>query len=186
MDNLTLLRKRIGDNIKTQLETFDITPNTTSVELSFDNPTITKVSYTSHSQTTEISVYTLTDKLLSFTAIPDSHTVLEVVYQYSAFSNDELNTILASRGVNGAVVEALTWLLADSARLYSYSRGATNEQLDQIFNHLKQLLDRAEKQGNLDDPNNDGSSSGFTIAKRISNHKLEPAQTKYNDISRLL
>lgn len=170
MDSVTLVRRRIGDSPKTEVETFTLSDGTNSIQLQYENPTIVTIFDLSYKETAleQDTDYTQNGSIINLLYEPTDETLLDVSYRHTAFSDEDITELVSTYGVNGAVAEALRWLLADSARLYSYSRGATNEQLDQVFAHLEKMLKDAEQRGDLNNPSNTGTSSGMTIAKRTT------------------
>lgn len=168
IDNLTLVRKRIGDNTKTHTEVIPIGENNNTVQLTYGNVTIfslydqqkstavlqESVDYIVNSPTGTIT--------LQYQPIEDSELV--AVYSYFAFSDEELEELINAYGINGACTEAIRWLIADSSRLHDYSRGATTESLSQVVKNLQDMLKDYSTIGS----NADGSPTDMTVLKRTN------------------
>ena len=169
IDSLTLVRRRLGDSKKDETESFTLGETGLSVQLQYEAPTIINV-YDQHRAGSPLVLdtdYALNGNTLTLLYTPQEGAILTVVYTHTAFSDDELNSLINDYGVNGAILEGVRWLMADSAKLYSYSRGATRESLNQVFRQLKELLHEYERLGNQLDPNNKGeTSTGVTISER--------------------
>jgi len=170
IDNITLIRKRIGDNKKTETESLALTPTTIAVQLQYNNAEIFSLHDKNQSSSilVENTDYTFDTEtgVISLLYTPQDGSVLTATYYYYAFSQAELEDLQASYGTNGAVVEALRWLIADSARLHDYSRGATSESLSQIIKNLQSMLDDYQK--NLNTIDDDTPTSNLTIKKRTN------------------
>lgn len=166
IQDLTLLRRRIGDNPNTETESFELGDSQVGIQLAYDNPTILNM-YDTAKQTTPLVLdtdYSINGSSIVLLYTPADGSVLTVSYTHSAFSDTELNELIEEYGVNTATVEAVRWLMADSAKLHSYSRGATSESLDQVFKQLKDLLAEYSKYGVLVDEN----QSDVVILKRTN------------------
>lgn len=155
-DNLTLIRRRIGDNPKTNTETFNMDNNTTSVVLSYANSYITSIFDLEKSATTlvegvDYSFDNITGTI-TLLYMPDINP-LTVNYIYYAFTDDELNDLITQYGLNGATVEALRWLIADASRLHDYSQGQTSESLNQIVKNIRDMIKDYQDLGDPDNPN---------------------------------
>ena len=179
MDDITLLRKRIGDNPKTNSEVFTIDASTTSVVLSFSNCAITSIfdkEYADNSLVDEEDY--IIDPLTGTLSLLYDHdeSQITVNYHYYAFTDDELNDLLDAYGLNGATVEAIRWLIADASRLHDYSQGATSESLNQI---VKNLRDMIEDYKALGDPTNPATK----ITKRTNEYYRGSTNINY-DLSR--
>lgn len=142
IDNIQLVRRRIGDARKDNIERFAITPEANTFALAFENATVDSVYDTGLGQLIEDTGYTMgaapNELVLLYEG--DEGNELVVTYHYYAFTYDELSELVTSYGVNGACVEAVRWLIADSARLHDYSRGATSENLSQVIKNLQSML----------------------------------------------
>jgi len=78
--------------------------------------------------------------LLTLDTDPSVGQLLEVKYEYSVFSVEEIDNFLALDGsVNAVVLRLIDILLSDSARRFDYSTGQENMSVDQVFQHLKDL-----------------------------------------------
>lgn len=154
IEQLTLVRKRIGDDRKTETETFPVTSTSTTVQLQYGNVGLFSV-YDTEKSSSALTVdtdYALDAEAGVITLLytpTDSNVV--VVYYYYAFTDSELNDLITQYGVNGACAEAIRWLMADSARLHDYSRGATSESLSQIYKNLQSMLKDYTVLGTTDD-----------------------------------
>lgn len=144
IDTLILVRKRIGDDKKTETESIPISDTTTTVQLAFGNATIFSL-YDKAKSSSALVVnvdYTWDGEagVITLLYTPSVDSVMTAVYFYYAFTDTELNELIDDYGVNGACIEAIRWLIADSARLHDYSRGATSESLSQIIKNLQSML----------------------------------------------
>ena len=171
IDSTTLIRKRIGDDKKTETETFPLSNETTTVQLKYTNATVFSV-YDRDKQSTPLSSvddYQVDSEAGIVTLLYEPNdSKLVVVYYYYAFSDAEITELLESYGVNGACVEAIRWLIADSARLHDYSRGATSESLSQITKNLQDMLkDYTALAGSTEEDGVTPSSGGVHVNKRI-------------------
>jgi hypothetical protein len=186
VDSLTLVRKRIGDDKKTETETFALTDATTSVTLKFQNAGILNV-YDRKKQSTALVLgtdYNFTSEAGVITLLYEpEESNLTVVYYYHAFTDAELNELITAYGVNGACVEAIRWLIADASRLHDYSRGATSESLSQIVKNLQGMLADYIKLGGLTAGNDGSGTGGVVISKRIHNAYRKKTDVPY-DLSR--
>ena len=137
----TINRNNLGDNKKTETESLALTPTTIAVQLQYNNAEIFSLHDKNQSSSilVENTDYTFDTEtgVISLLYTPQDGSVLTATYYYYAFSQAELEDLQASYGTNGAVVEALRWLIADSARLHDYSRGATSESLSQIIKNYR-------------------------------------------------
>lgn len=169
IDSITLVRKRIGDDKKSETESFPLTDTTTTVQLKYGNVGIYNI-YDRNVQDTPLEVnthYTVNVPTGTITLLytpADTAINMTVVYYYYAFSEEEMTDLIGAYGVNGACVEAIRWLIADSARLHDYSRGATSESLSQITKNLQDMLKDYTKLGVSEDGMGTG---GVVVAKRI-------------------
>lgn len=59
-----------------------------------------------------------------------------------AFANDELQDAFneAAESLDATTVILLEWLLADAVKLHTYKAGQTTENMDQVYDHLKDRL----------------------------------------------
>lgn len=175
-DNLTLIRRRIGDNPKTQSEVFSINDTINSVSLSFANSTITSIydkeySDSSLSVGTDYTFDSVTGTVVLLYTTTDSQLVVN--YVYYAFTDDELNDLLDQYGLNVATVEAIRWLIADASRLHDYSQGVTSESLNQI---VKNLRDMAKDYAEMGDPENPTTK----ILKRTNDYYRGTSSVPYD------
>lgn len=167
LDQLTIIRKRIGDDRKTETESFPVDENTATIQLRYGNSSIFSLYDKERSNTALVLDvdYAFDSEAGAITLLytPEPSTITAVYYFY-AFTDDELNELMEMYGMNGACVEAIRWLIADSSRLHDYSRGATSESLSQVIKNLQDML----KDYNTLGSNEDGSPSGMTVMRRTN------------------
>lgn len=181
MTAIELLRKRIGDNVKTEVEHF-INIDTTELQTMFKN--ITVLSIFVDGTLLESSEYTVNSEegRITLDTSASSESTYIVSYKYYAFSDTELTYLIADYGANEAVKEALRWLLADAYRLHDYSRGATNQNLSQVFKNVKELLETYSKNGDSI-PDGTTTPTGLTVHKRIADEYRKKGSV-VSDLSR--
>lgn len=187
IDSLTLVRKRIGDDKKSETESFNISETTATAQLAYSNVGIFNV-YDKKKQSSPLTLdtdYTVDSEagVVTLLYTPETSSVLTVVYYYYAFKDSELQDLIDANGVNGACVEAIRWLLADTARLHDYSRGATSESLSQIYKHLQDMLKDYTAMGGLSAGNEGQVSPGVSVDKRIHNYYRKTQDVPF-DLSR--
>jgi hypothetical protein len=85
--------------------------------------------------------------VITFDGAPASEAAIKVSYQWTTFSDEELNDLLDQKGsIVGAAIEAIGWLLADTDRLISYTYGQEKVDRKDVRRALNDLLDRLEKE----------------------------------------
>ncbi|MFH1676417.1 MAG: hypothetical protein ABIC40_05260 [bacterium] len=86
---------------------------------------------------------------LEFTLAPSDGAAIEAVYDFAAFTDDELQLCLDGAGGNLALAagEALMVLLTDRTRLVNWSKGDTRIDYDQLRKDLTDAAIRYLKQG---------------------------------------
>lgn len=183
IDNQTLVRKRIGDDRKTETESLPINETTVTVQLRYSNATIFSLIDRNKSSVAlvENTDYTLHSEsgIITLLYTPDPDSTLIAVYYYYAFTDAEIDDLINAYGINGACAEAIRWLIADSSRLHDYSRGATSESLSQIVKNLQSMLKDYSRMGD----STTGKPVGMTILKR-TNDWYRTKTTETQDLSR--
>lgn len=86
---------------------------------------------------------------LEFTAAPGDGDAIEAVYEFAAFSDDELQLCLDGAGGNLALAagEALMVLVTDRTKLVNWSKGDTHIDYDRLRKDLSDAAIRYLKQG---------------------------------------
>lgn len=117
--------------------------------------------------------------VITFIDVPTTSETIRVVYQYSAFTDDELNYYLqeTSNNIDKSSLMAIDVLLWDSARRYDYTTGKAEMKPRQVFQNLKDLREILVKK----------ISSNNNTIKRVKrkNSLYDSSSTKIVDISRL-
>ena len=142
------VRRRIGDSLKSNTEIITADggvmfamqyKNIDDVVILVDNSKLTDKDYTINQKSGQIV----------FLTAPTSGSVINITYSYSGYLKADIEALIANYGVDGAVIECLNELLVDSARFYDYSQGQTTDRRSQIFDHLRTLLDKAERDAGI-------------------------------------
>lgn len=78
-----------------------------------------------------------------FNIVPDEGKTIKASYQFSAFTDSELQELLddSNGDVTGAIIQAIHILLADYSRKFDYSTGQQDMKPSQVFQNLRQLLE---------------------------------------------
>ncbi len=138
MTDLEKLRLLIGDQIYQQIDNAVGNGVTVLFQLKFQNIQNASVKVNG----TLTTAYTLEAKsgFIRFTAAPtDGHAII-IEYEYSAFTDTELTDILNDCGsVKSAALFCIDCLMADAARRFSYTRGASTMNVNEVFEQLKEL-----------------------------------------------
>lgn len=126
--------------------------------------------------------YTFDDGLgiVTFDNPPESDTTISMEYEYSAFSDEELEEFLDVEGsIDGAVLRCIEILLVDSARRFDYSAGRSELKPSQVFSNLKELREiYKEKVKEGDD------YGGVRLGERVHTLYEDEEEIPY-DLSRL-
>lgn len=143
-EEISRVRRRIGDGEKHGLDSFTGDGETTTLNLEFKN--VYAVEVTINQATLPPVAYTLNQKAgkLILEAAPAQDDKIIVNYKYAGYTDEDIEVLINNYGVEGAIVEALQELLVDSARLYDYQQGQTVDKRSQVFDHLKDLLKSAK------------------------------------------
>jgi len=143
--NLQLIRKLIADPYRYAFDTQEGDGETVKFQLS--HKPVKDSSYTvyvNNVEQSDASDYTidLEKGIVTFSTAPASASEVEIEYDYSVFSDDEITEFLTqnSDNVNATVKMMIEILLADASRRFDYSTGQTEMKPDQVFQHLKDLL----------------------------------------------
>lgn len=144
VEEISRVRRRIGDSVKRTIQRFSGDGSETTFQLDFKNVFDVKVTI----NTVEIapSEYVVSQEsgLVLFTTAPAANDVIDVEASYAGYTDAMIVDLVQNYGVEGAIVEALQELLVDSARLYDYTQGQTTDKRSQVFDHLKDLLASAK------------------------------------------
>lgn len=148
VEQLKKLRRRIGDSSKKFVDRFEGDGSTTEYGLSYHNNFDVIVSINGAKRPEGDYKVVASSGQILFLAAPEADSVVDVEYSYAGYTDDQLKALIDSYGENGAAVECLEELLADSARLYDYQQGQTSDKRSQVFDHLKDLLASARETAN--------------------------------------
>lgn len=160
-DKIEHVRRRIGDSVKANTELFTSDGKEKLLSAAYKNLFDVKVTInTSLLPSDNYTVSQEAGKIVLKTA-PEDGAEIMVEYKYAGFSNDYVKGLIESYGVDGAVVEAIGTLLADSARFHDYTQGQTTDRRSQVFDHLKDLYQMAKDEARAK------NDSGFSIGNRI-------------------
>lgn len=101
--------------------------------------------------------------IITFDSAPTLEHSIVVSYEYSAFSDDELNNILDGNNndIPSSLLECIDILLMDASRRFDYSSGQTNYKPSQVFDNLTKM--RLIIKGQVDSD----SSGGLDMIDRI-------------------
>lgn len=180
--NLQLLRKELADPYKSAFDQNSGDGETTVFKLSHGNVKDDSYHiYVEDSEQTETTHYSidLEEGTITFVAPPTDGDSIEVTYQFSAFSDDELNEFLTLEGsVNGALLKCIDILLMDSARRFDYAVGRADLKPSQVFDNLLRLRKVIDSKIKEDD-----SGGGVAIVDRISRFYDDTVPTE-TDLSR--
>lgn len=176
MTNLELCRNAIGDSKQYFEDTFVGDGSDTRYKLSHGR--VSADSETVYVDGTETSDYTLTDDtgVLVFDTAPADGKKVLVAYQFSAFTDTELNDLISSYGVKMASVKAIEFLMADSARRFDYSVGKEDMKPSQIFKHLEQLREIVLKSSDIL-----SEYGNAAVVGRVSGYEIEDDNQDYDD-----
>jgi hypothetical protein len=182
MNNEDIIRNRIGDKPKTEIERYQGNGVITGFDIHNDGAYDFVITF--DDEAVDPSLYEYHDDLsrVIFTTAPDNEVIVAIKYKYAAFTDAELTALLTSAGnnVDKATAEALRQALGDQAKMVSFQHGDRSVSLTDIFKNLMSLLDSYEKR-----ITNDGANSGgsFVIGKRTLDQGHKP---QVDDLSRLL
>ena len=148
-DKIEHVRRRIGDSVKANTELFTSDGRKKLLSMAYKN--LFDVKVTINTSLLPSDAYTVSQEAgkVILNTIPEQDAEIIVEYKYAGFSDDYIKGLIESYGVDGAVVEAIGTLLADSARFYDYTQGQTVDRRSQIFEV------------------NAKTNSGFSIGNRV-------------------
>lgn len=141
MTDLQSVRYKIGDFPIDHEEFFTGNGQKTIYRLSFGGIQNCVVTVNSVVQT-DITHYKIDVRTgtIVFTTAPTSGHAIGIVYEYSAFTDAEIDDILTDQSnVNSAVLFCIDAMLAESARRHSYSQGQTKMNVNEVFEHFQKL-----------------------------------------------
>ncbi len=180
LNDIATYRRRIGDDIKADSDTFTGNGIDSRFSLSFNNVFGEQVIVNGLVVTT-YSIDRPSGTVIFNAPITDGD-IIKVSYSYAAYTDVEATAMIDAYGIGNASIEALKGLLASAARLYNYQQGATRADKNQVFQNLKDLLAIYSAENNAVNP--DGSISGnLTIGKR-TNEEYRPVTSSIADLSR--
>ena len=117
--------------------------------------------------------------VITFVTAPADGASIEVTYNFSAFSDTELNNFLVSEGsVNGALLLCIDILLMDASKRFDYAIGKADLKPSQVFNNLKDLRGIIATK-----VSNEAAGGGVSIVNRSSRHYKDTVETE-TDLSR--
>nr|DAV53562.1 MAG TPA: hypothetical protein [Caudoviricetes sp.] len=149
MANITEIeqvRRKIGDSLKSNTEIIELDGSARLIQAKYKNIDDVVLSI-AHKKLVNGKDYVVNQKSgqITLSQAPQTASTAELTYSYSGYLNSEIEALISNYGVLGATVECLNSLLVDSAKFYDYSQGQTSDKRSQIFEHLKELLAKAEK-----------------------------------------
>lgn len=139
-EEISRVRRRIGDGVKSGLDRFASNGQQVEIQLEFKNVFDVAIDGLDPS---DYTVNGAAGKVVLHEALA-ADTVKLISYKYAGYTDEQIVELIGNYGVEGAVVEALQELLVDSARLYDYQQGQTVDKRSQVFDHLKDLLKSAK------------------------------------------
>jgi hypothetical protein len=155
MDDLTVFKRRVGYKVKADQDTQTASGNDRVYTLRFENVFDVVILFNGEEVTSGYEVDSEAGTI-TFTTAPTADTVIVVNYKFAPFTDDEANALISEYGLDGAVIEALRELLANSARLMNYKQGDTEVDYSTVFKQVKELLkmymDEAQAQGSEETP----------------------------------
>lgn len=163
-ENIDKVRRRIGDSKKSSSAKFKGDGSETVFSLGYNNVFDVKV-YINSNLIAE-AAYTVSHDVGNILTqeAPPAESDIYVTFSYAAYNDAQIQKMVETYGVEGAVIESLNELLADSARFYDYSQGQTTDKRSQIFEHLKDLLAMAK------DDLAKSTQSDFAVGSRHHTH----------------
>lgn len=175
------IRKRIGDEPKTEVEKYIGNGVLTGYDIHGSNPFGFEI--TINDETTTAFEYDPDIKKVLFDTAPENEAVISIKYKSAAFTDAELTAIYTNAGsdVDKATAEALRQALGSQSRMVSFQHGDRSVSMSDIFKNLMSLLNSYEKR-----ISNAGANSGssFALGTRTMNDEKK-GQTP-NDLSRLM
>lgn len=168
------VRNLIGDNYKTDVLT--ITSDGSSLVYELPRGAVKQNSVSISPNTLTIDNVDYESSLVTLNSAANNGDIFNISYQYSAFSDAEVNSYLSDNGndIRLAAIDLVTILMADTAKRYDYSTGIESFSPSQIFQNLKEL------KNSLQETSSDTSSlTGKSTAKKV------PRTTKYGNLKNL-
>jgi hypothetical protein len=184
-DEINQFRRRIGDKIKSESDVITVKVEDIVFNLRFSN--IIDLTVYKNSDLVNSTDYTLdvASGSVIFIDMVAVDTEVRFDYTYAAYTDDEIASLVEAYGFDKAVLEVLYELLADAARMYDYSEGATQAKLSQVFDHVQKLIDMYEKKSEGFQSDSGTSMGGVSIGKRITeSYRRGPKDDK--DLSRYM
>jgi len=180
MTDLDVFKRYIGYKVKADQDTFTGNGSTLSVNLRYENIFGVEVYFNDELQ--PISSYTVDSEpgVITFTDAPPDQMVVTINYKFAPFTDAEATELIATYGLERAVVEALRELLANQSRMMNYKHADTEVDHSQVFKQIKTLLEYYEKQTFKDES---GEVSGLTLSRRVDPRGDKTCREQ--DISRL-
>ena len=177
------IRKRIGDEPKTEVEKYIGNGELLGYDIHGNNPYNFEI--TINDVATEAFEYDAEIKKVLFETAPANEAVIEIKYKSAAFTDAELTTIYSNAGddVDKATDEALRQALGSQSRMVSFQHGDRSVSMSDIFKNLISLLNSYEKR-----ISNTGANSGssFAIGKRTLDETDAKKAYQPDDLSRLM
>lgn len=180
MDDLTKFRRKIGDKVKADKDVATGNGSTTQWHLRHENVFDLQVFIGTTLQVIGTN-YTLDSSsgAVDFIAAPADEQRVTFIYKFACFTDEEAQQLITEYGLDGAVIEALREILADSSRLMNYKQGETEVEYSVVFKQTKELLEYYENKmlSAIDD-----ADAFFAIGSRQT--QQDDPTWRPNDISR--
>lgn len=175
MDDLTLVRNKIGDSYNTFTDEFIGDGEQVSFRLSKKRVRSTNFFYSDSevNETFELgsldfptSTINFDLGIITFSAPVVSGMVFQVIYQFSAFSDSEIQGYIDTFGSAKGTIGLLDTLLADAARSFDYASGIESMKPSQVFDNLRKLREMLSK----DLSSSLSSSASISIVDRTNDY----------------
>lgn len=184
MENVNTIRKRIGDEPKTDIERYLGNGIETGFDIHGKNAFDFEITMNDEVVPAEAYAYDSDINKLLFVTPPENEAILVVKYKTAAFTDAELTAIInaSASDVDLATAEALRQALGSQSRMVSFQHGDRSVSMSDIFKNLMSLLNSYEKKSS-----NSGANSGSSVTSGV--RTLDDGKSKAyqpDDLSRLM
>lgn len=176
MTDLELIRLKLADNFKFAFDSQETDGDTTIFKLAHGNVKEDTFSLSLDDEEVASSAYTMDyDRgIVTFNSPPASGKILEASYDYTVFSDTEIDNLLDKYGsVDLVMVELIDILIADAARRFDYASGQTEMKPRQVFLNLLEMRKIYSSKG----------GAAAKLANR-TNPNYQRSRTTQRDLSR--